>query len=91
MMGESNDQDVGVHEDRCDAPVQRIAVFAIDPVLQFAQAVFTPLPEYDLTKVDFTAAATLLGWSQSFSLVVFLTGALGYLAVWARLGYRARS
>jgi hypothetical protein len=68
-----------------------VAVFAIDPVLQFAQAALTPLPEYDLTKVDFTAAATLLGWSQSFSLTVFIAGALAYTAVWVRLGYRARS
>lgn len=68
-----------------------IAVFAIDLVLQFAQAAFTPLPEYDLTKVDFTALATLLGWSQSLSLGVFIAGALGYIAVWVRLGYRARS
>lgn len=68
-----------------------VAVFAIDPVLQFVQAALTPLPEYDLTKVDFTAAATLLGWSQSFSLGVFVVGALGYVAVWACLGYRARN
>ncbi|WP_024285579.1 hypothetical protein [Cellulomonas sp. KRMCY2] len=68
-----------------------IAVFAIDLVLQFAQAAFTPLPEYDLTKVDLTALATLLGWSQSFSLGVFIAGAVGYIAVWVRLGYRARS
>ena len=67
-----------------------VAVFAVDPVLQFAQAVATPLPEHDLTKVDFTAAATLLGWSQSFSLTVFVAGALAYTAVWVRLGYRAR-
>ncbi|MFE2749319.1 hypothetical protein ACFXKS_30455 [Streptomyces scopuliridis] len=68
-----------------------VAVFAIDPVLQFVQAALTPLPEYDLTKVDFTAGATLLGWSQSFSLVVFIGGALAYIAVWVRLGYRVRS
>ncbi|GLY42889.1 hypothetical protein Amsp01_089120 [Amycolatopsis sp. NBRC 101858] len=67
-----------------------IAVFAVDLLLQFLQAIFTPLPEYDLTKVDFTAAATLLDWSQSFSLVVFVTGTLAYIAVWVRLGYRSR-
>ncbi|MFJ5306991.1 hypothetical protein [Streptomyces sp. NPDC088350] len=68
-----------------------LAVFAVDPVLQFTQAALTPLPEYDLTKVDFTACATLLGWSQSFSLLVFIGGALGYVALWVRLGYRVRS
>ncbi|MFD5749936.1 hypothetical protein [Streptomyces sp. NPDC127033] len=68
-----------------------VAVFAVDPVLQFGQAAFTPLPEYDLTKVDFTACATLLGWSQPFSLVVFIGGAFAYVAVWVRLGYRVRS
>ncbi|MFE3825928.1 hypothetical protein [Streptomyces sp. NPDC059092] len=68
-----------------------VAVFAVDPVLQLVQAAFTPLPEYDLTKVDFTAFATLLGWSQSFSLVVFIGGTIAYVAVWVRLGYRVRS
>lgn len=68
-----------------------VAVFAIDLMLQFVQAALTPLPVYDLTKVDFTALATLLGWSQSFSLVVFVGGALVYVAVWVRLGYRARA
>ncbi|PRY35628.1 hypothetical protein [Umezawaea tangerina] len=67
------------------------AVFAVDPLLQFTQAALTPLPEHDLTKVDFTAAATLLGWSQPFSLAVFVVCGLAYAAVWVRLGYRARS
>jgi hypothetical protein len=68
-----------------------VGVFAIDLLLQFVQAIFTPLPEYDLTKVDFTALATLLGWTQPASLVVFVGGALGYVALWAALGYRART
>ncbi|MEU6538356.1 hypothetical protein [Streptomyces sp. NPDC047000] len=68
-----------------------VAVFAADPLLQFVQAAFTPLPEYDLTKVDFTACATLLGWSQSLSLTVFICGALACAAVWVRLSYRVRS
>lgn len=68
-----------------------VAVFAVDPVLQLVQGALTPLPEYDLTKVDFTACATLLGWSQSFSLGVFAAAALGYLAVWVRLGLRAQA
>jgi hypothetical protein len=68
-----------------------VAVFAVDLFLQFAQAAFTPLPVYDLTNVDFTALATLLGWSQPFSLAVFIGGALAYVALWVRLGYRARS
>ena len=68
-----------------------LAVFAVDPLLQLVQGALTPLPEYDLTKVDFTACATLLGWSQSFSLGVFTVAALGYVAVWVRLGYRARA
>ena len=68
-----------------------VGVFAIDLLLQFVQAIFTPLPEYDLTKVDFTALATLLGWTQPASLVVFVGGALGYVALWTALGYRART
>jgi hypothetical protein len=55
------------------------------------QAIVTPLPEYDLTKVDFTALATLLGWTQPAALAVFIGGALGYVTLWAIVGYRTRS
>ncbi|MFG1607852.1 hypothetical protein [Actinoplanes sp. NPDC049265] len=68
-----------------------IVVFAADLLAQFGQAIFTPLPEYDLTKVDFTALATLLGWSQAAYLAVLIGCSVGYVALWATLAYRSRS